>query len=178
VGDDSTLDAQLLEATGFVSEKLGRVFNQSTAGEVRYFTGNGTGKITIDDLVSLTQIAVDQALDGTYSTTFATSAWAVLEPYNAAIYGKPYTSLRLLSVGSPTLTTWPTYERAVRITGTWGWPAVPEVIRALCIRRTQEIRLGAIGQARPEFGEPPPDDSWRLWREAEVLYSRRLPAIA
>lgn len=198
-GVDTTLDSILLTASRLVEQRLGRVFNQSTADQARYFEGVGhegfdpygdrARKLAIDDLVSLaatTPIAVDLAMDGTYSTTFAASTWAVLTPFNAALQPEPepYTHIELLRRGSPTLAYWPRVPRVVRVTGTWGWPAVPGAIKELTIQIAHRIKqahdAGSSGEI-PTFeggsaiiGEA----DWRLWRDIEMRYSRRVPAVA
>lgn len=64
----------------------------------------------------------------------------------------------------------------VDVTGRWGWPAVPPVIRELTIHVAIDMRDshrgGAAGRVAvlDDVVEVQPD-TWRLWRSARMLYS-------
>ena len=198
-GADTELDAILLRASRIVEQRLGRVFNQSAASQARYYEGAGpeswdpygdrSRKLPIDDLVTLdaSGIAVDLAGDGLYSTTFSVSAWAVLSPYNAALQpeAEPYTHIELMRVGSPTLSYWPRRPRIVKVTGTWGWPAVPGAIKELTADIAHRIKqahvaggTGVIPTFEGGIEAGLSERDWRLWTDIERRYSRRVPAVA
>lgn len=155
--DDAAILAGLTAITRMLEEELGRVFNQSSAGEARYFDAGTpianddprskylvtpriygqTSGIAIDDLVTATEIASDLDGNGTYETIAVSTDYYLL-PYNAAIYSKPYTRVELSlnpanAIGG--------YAKAVRITGTWGWPSVPAPVKEATIQLAAILRL-------------------------------------
>ena len=70
-----------------------------------------------------------------------TTAWIRGLPENAGAESEPVYALEILSSRSGvTLTTWPNRPASIRITGTFGWAAVPQVIKDLVIHRTIELR--------------------------------------
>lgn len=160
--EDPSILEQLTAISRFVEMEAGRdgvprVFNQSVS-EARYFDAGATltdddprakylvtprsyspnsRGLTIDDLVSASEVASDVDGNGTWETVSA-PADTFLRPYNAAVYGKPYTRIELApfagaSVGG--------YLKAVRVTGVWGWPSVPLPIKEAVIQLTAILRL-------------------------------------
>lgn len=159
--DDPAIDAGLTAISRMLEEELGgrglpRVFNQSVS-EARYFDagtpisdddprskylvtprtyGTASG-VAIDDLVTLTEVASDVDGNGTWETVAAASD-TYLRPYNAAIYGKPYTRLLLAPLSSVTIGG---FAKAVRVTGVWGWPSVPTPIKEATIQLAAILRI-------------------------------------
>lgn len=90
--------------------------------------------LDIDDLVSVTSIAIDENRDNTFSLTLTTNDYELL-PRNASVKPEvePYHQIELTSWGS--VYAWPKDAR-VRITGIWGWPSVPSAIKLACIKWT------------------------------------------
>lgn len=154
--DDTAILAGLTAISRHIENVLDRRFNQTSAGVARYFDAGqpmsdddprarylvtprvyDNSAIKIDDIVTMTELASDTDGNGTYETVAGASD-TFLRPYNAAESGKPYTSIALaplaaVSVGG--------YAKAVRITGTWGWPAVPADIKEATIQLTAILRL-------------------------------------
>ena len=93
--------------------------------------------------------------DGVYDYTLDSSQY-VLEPQNwDGPEDSPYTQLRLaVGVVFPYVYTGRVYT--VQITGTWGWPAVPAMVKQACrmqvarILKRADSPLGLAGS--PEFG--------------------------
>lgn len=94
--------------------------------------------LDIDDLVSVEAITIDERLDNTFSRSVVSADYELL-PRNAALgpEPKPYNQLSLTPYGS--VYAFPRNAR-VRITGVWGWPSIPEVIRMACIKWTGIMR--------------------------------------
>lgn len=100
--------------------------------------GGMTRVLDIDDLVSVDAITIDEQLNNTFSRTLVSTDYQLL-PYNAALgpEPKPYNQITLTSYGMVYAFT---RNARVRVSGVWGWPAVPEVIRMACVKWTGIMR--------------------------------------
>lgn len=178
----ATVDAALDVASRLIERWTGRVFNASSAGVVRYFDGNGMPELWIDDFTALTAAAVDVDEDGTYSQAITLTA-LLKRPYNAAEVSEPFTSLELSGGRSAELSAWPAISRGVKLTGTWGWPAVPDAIvdaTIMVARQVRELRESGLTltiQAVDEQLRVRPG-AFPLIAALRDEYSRRLPTAA
>lgn len=178
--DDTALEAAITAASRMIDNYTERFFYRdgTTQSPVyRYYTPQDISVLMIDDIYSISQVAIDAAFDQTYSTVFATSDYLV-EPVNAPRKGWPYT--RILATGSY-IFPYP-LPQSVRVQGVWGWSAVPsEVSMATLI---QASRLFARRQS--PFGIAGAPDlgvvrlSARLDADVEVLLKdfRRRKGVA
>ncbi len=148
----------LIAASRAIEKRCGRRFwLDSDAAQVRFYRARRS-RLWIDDLASLTEFATDASGDGVYNEIWTANTDFVFEPENAAADGRPFESVLVhpLSQKQP----WPlSYPRAVRITGQFGWPAVPEAIKTatsllanrILIQKRQAplgvISIGLEGQA-------------------------------
>lgn len=106
-------------------------------------------------------VQTDTGYDGTYATTLTNGTHFFLNPINQSQFGVPgwpYTSLQLLSQASATLPMPATgYKPTVKITGTWGWAAVPADVTQACyvlaesIYKRKDAPFGVAGNGA--FGE-------------------------
>jgi hypothetical protein len=139
VGRNESRDTYELEdvvtaASRMVDRHCGRHFYQATA-DAREFDVDSDGYTVtfgaFNDLVSVTSVAYDNNDDGVYESTLTASQYQLLAPVQGQAPGTwPYTQLR--NVTSTLLPSPPTAsgrERLIRITGTWGWPAVPPEVK-------------------------------------------------
>ena len=186
IADDADILAQLT-AMSRMLERECRVapgtWNAGTASESRYFTpvtyANRLLRL-VDELgfqhvittIDNNGIAVDSDGDGDYDYTIdpAGETWVVARP--AIQLGRPYESLELFGFTTATFNYWPNYPRAVRVTGTWGWSAVPEPIKEMVIKMTRDIRDSQeAGAAGLLSGSGFKTDTWRLWLSLKSEYS-------
>lgn len=132
--DDTLLELAIESASRSIDEFAGRVFySQGTA--VRYFAAESAEYVAIDDLITISELATT----GTNANVFDV-IWTgynngapvdyQLEPLNnsAATDGvvQPVTGIRArVTYAFPTLGN----IALVRVTGTWGWSAVPTAIK-------------------------------------------------
>lgn len=108
-----------------------RFWKDTDANQVRYYTPSSSGLVVIDDLTTMTSLQVDQGGDGTFEETWTADTEYVLEPLNAAADSRPYTRVEAHPAGAKWF---PGYPRSVKVTGRFGWPAVPaEVVQATSI---------------------------------------------
>jgi hypothetical protein len=102
----------VLDAASRAAELLcGRVFWTETG--TRYFDVGNYYQLVLPDCLGVTEVAVDELEDLTYSKTLTADTEYVLQPYHAW----PKTSLLMLSYGGERLVTG---RRKLKVTGTWG----------------------------------------------------------
>ena len=113
----------------------GRVF-YSVGTANRDFAANDAYITLTDDLQSLTTLATTNEVGGTYTTWTANEYQ--LEPVNGQAGGitTPYTQIR--AVGDKTFN-YLNDQALVRVTGVWGWSAVPQPVKFATILET--VRL-------------------------------------
>lgn len=113
-------------ASELIDLHTGRTFG-TTGTVVRYFAPADNWLLPVDDLAG-TAITVETSTsaNGTYDVTFTPSDYQ-LEPLNARLNGIPWPYTALRAVGDHY---WPTAsgEATVRVTGVYGWPAIPSVV--------------------------------------------------
>lgn len=122
--DDVALENIIEAASRWIDRDRNRVFYATTA--TRYFTAVNSGRVKIDDLLSLTSLKTDFFDDGTYETTWTTADYRLF-PANAA----PYTEINTRAGGTKEF---PLSDDAVEVTGSWGYSSTaPEAITEACI---------------------------------------------
>lgn len=147
---DLDIQKAILAASRGIDQVLGRRFYpDGDADQVRYYTPTGPGRLWIDDLVTLTELATDAAGGTTFADVWTVNQDFVLEPFQAAAAGHPYTSITVHPAGSKRLPCG--YPRSVRVTGKFGWAAAPPqvktltaIIAARLVKRTREAPAGII----------------------------------
>lgn len=149
---DTVLTQVIAEASRQIERMTGRNFNQTPAGTARTYTAQGGSVLFVDDLVSVSAIATDDG-SRTYPATWAATDYDLL-PDEAPLFGRPYTRIDVAPTGRYGF---PTVARGVRVTGVWGWPAVPDDIRgatfllALRLWKRQDAPFGVTGSV--ELGQ-------------------------
>lgn len=150
--DDAIIEAKIEAASRAIDDLCGRVFYQEIA-QTRYYTAEDYDTLFVDDLISVTTLATDISGARTYDLVWNVTDYD-MEPYNAALRGKPYLYLRRQYWSQHFF---PTLRKGVKIVGTFGWPAVPPQVATAC--RIQSARLlkrkdavfGVVGSA--EMGQ-------------------------
>lgn len=136
---DLDIDADLNAVSRYIDSKVGRFFGQVTVPEARTYEGSGIRRLWTDDIVSLTKVAIDENLNGQFDTVLAPTDYQLI-PLNAPMgpESNPYTGLQLVWWGSRFI--FPPISQ-VRVTGIFGWPAVPVPVKRGCIQLTAILRL-------------------------------------
>lgn len=152
--DDSLLETAVESASRLVDGYATRNF-YAAGTAVRYFVPESTLVAEIDDLVSLTSLETSTKLDGTYDLTW-TSLDYQLEPLNGKVDGLTgWPSTRIRAIGNNVFQTY-SGEASVKVTGVWGWSAVPiavkqaTVIQASRIFKRLDSPLGVL--SAPDLG--------------------------
>lgn len=145
--DDSLLEMAVESASRAIDQYTNRSFyNAGTA--VRYYAPADSLNVQIDDLISLSSLQTMSDDEVVYDTTWASDDYQ-LEPLNGFVDGiaQPYNHIR--AIGDYTFLTL-SGEATVKVTGVWGWSAVPTqvtqatVIQASRIFKRLDSPLGII----------------------------------
>ena len=134
--DDSLLEMAIESASRAIDSYTNRNFyNAGTA--VRYFAPNGAFTVTTDDMISLSSLETMSDTDDTFDTTWTATDYQ-LEPINGVVDGirQPYTEIR--AVGDYTFLDL-AGEATVKVTGVWGWSAVPIQVTQACVIQSSRI---------------------------------------
>ena len=148
--DDTLLATVLDEASRDIDNYCGRIFYQTAAGTVRYYMARRSDELLIADCVSLTEVATDADGDRTYEDTWTATDYDLL-PENAAADSEPYTTIAVAPGGDYGFPSG--VRKGVKLTGVWGWPAVPGAVKQACLLRAAWIfnrrgtPLGLAGSA-------------------------------
>jgi len=105
-------------------------------------------RLEIDDLAAVTSLTVDTGGDGSYATTWVEGTDFFLDPANADTSGKPFEEIVLRARGGKFF---PPFQRAIKVTGTFGWPSVPVQLNQYAVIyvtqmviRTRQAPLGIL----------------------------------
>jgi hypothetical protein len=135
--DDALLETAVESASRLVDGYANRNF-YSSGSATRFFTPEDRIVCEIDDLISLTSLVVSADLDGVFDQTWNSTDYQ-LEPLNGradGLTGWPATRIR--AVGDYVFGT-NIGEASVRVTGTWGWSAVPSAIKQATVIQSSRI---------------------------------------
>lgn len=125
-GAGTSMDVVLRSVGEAVSQAIDAYCDRTfmvTVAEQRFFDGNGTGYLRVNDYVSLAEIAEDDRQDGTFGVTWGANDYANW-PYNAnptSLQGSPYRVIYVSSKSNGTQDHFQRGQRNYRVTGTWGY---------------------------------------------------------
>jgi hypothetical protein len=155
LGSETFADADITLALTGASRAIDKLCNRrfyadADVSQVRYYTPDDRRCLRIDDLVTLTSLTVDSNGDGTYEQTWTLNTDFVLKPLNAAADSEPWREIEIHPLGSYCF---PCHlPRSVKVTGKFGWAAVPDAIKAATmmlsarlIKRAREAPFGVAG---------------------------------
>lgn len=133
----ANLERAITAASRAIDQTCQRTFWKTSAGVSRDFVVCDQKLVTFgafNDLAAVTAVATDAAGDGTFETVWSASDYELL-PVNAsaAPEPKPWTHLRAVASRLFPYPTGSGKAARVRVTGTWGWPAVPADINQACL---------------------------------------------
>lgn len=143
--DDEDLQDAILVASRAVEQDCQRIFYSKT--DTRSFRAQGLWCLRLDtfnDLVSVTTLKTDADGDGTFETTWSAGDYQLLcadgtPNTNAGPEPRPYTQIRAVGARSFPVVCSTGRTNLVQITGTWGWPQVPDPIRRATRMMAAEI---------------------------------------
>lgn len=131
--DDTLLENAVTSASRRIDGYCGRFFYKTTSTAVTMFPFDSyICKFGNDLATNSATIALDTAGDGTYATTLVLNTDYVLEPLDTSLQGRPYRQARMVGGSTFPLFTIPSFP-TVRVTGLWGWNAVPSDVNQACL---------------------------------------------
>lgn len=176
------LDTALDAASRLVEDITGRTFYVDGSTSTRDYWPDDYRTVTVGDISTLTGVVLqtDEDDDGTFETTRSASDYQVLPVNNPSALGRPWTKLRIVGTSSSLFRVCG-YHSPIRVTATWGWPAVPGAVKeatliaAANLWKRKDAPFGVAGFA--EFGV------LRIRDDPDVKallkpFSIRYPAIA
>lgn len=134
--DDSLLEMSVESASRLIDGYANRSF-YSAGTASRYFVADNDFLTYIDDAVTITEIATDSSADGTYDIIWQASDYQ-LEPLNGRVDGLPAPYNAIRAIGDYTFPIWGG-EGLVKVTGTWGFSAVPVTVKQAAIIQASRI---------------------------------------
>jgi hypothetical protein len=166
---DAEIMTDLTAISRYLDGKLERFFSQDDSDVSRiYVPTDNLAVIYTDDIVTVTSITLDTAGDDTYATALTSYD---LMPFNAdkGPEPRPYTRIGQRS-------SYFTKDVRVKVTGTFGWPAVPEAIQRATIHLTAILRIESPRATRriSELGDvmETSDDAMSIIRQLTDRYKR------
>jgi hypothetical protein len=135
--DDTILEGNVEAASRMIDGFTMRSFyNAGTA--VRYFAPSSSVYCAIDDAISISEVKTSSDLDSVYDLTWAATDYQS-EPLNGKVDGLtgwPITGIR--AVDNYDFDAY-TGHASVKITGVWGWSAVPSPVKQATIIQASRI---------------------------------------
>lgn len=125
---DAVLGVMITAASRLIDAEVGRwpnFFYPSTDNAIRYYDGSGEAEQVIDEMVSITSVAVAES-GGTGASDY--TAWTqdvdyYVWPYIYDQLSQPIQKLVVDWVGAKSR--WPRYRKSVKVTGVFGYSATP-----------------------------------------------------
>jgi hypothetical protein len=135
--EDTLVDSLITAASSAIDQYCDRPAGFSPQGtQTRYYTALEYYRIDVDDLLTVSSLATDDGIDGTYSEVWTAGTYN-LTPYNAALEGRPYTGIES---SDTSILNFPKHvTKGVKIIGTWGWSAIPAAIKQACLLEVAKL---------------------------------------
>ena len=114
-------------------------------------------ELDIDDHATVSLVETDNDGSGAFATSWTFGVDYVLRPTQATAWGMPFTKI-VRKTTSPLVFPNASYLESVRVTGTFGWPAVPEavvqatsIIATKLVKRAREAPFAIVGVGVDNF---------------------------
>ena len=142
--DDFEIQLAVQAAARGIEKYTGRYFWRGT--DTRTYVPDGTWLTHVDDLVSVTTLKTDSSGTGVFDVTWTQGTDFELalgeRSYNVNASGEPwpYREIRVIGGGSKFFPfVWPLFRQdRIQITGVFGWPAVPALVKQAAIQLAAE----------------------------------------
>jgi hypothetical protein len=139
--DDAVLEDIIEAASRFWDGETCRYFYKNSVDEIRYFKAMDN-EIKVGDLVSITTLETDDGLR-TYPYSWAATDYD-LQPDNAVLNGRPYNKIIMSPITTQSMPNG--IIKGVKITGVFGWPSVPDIIKSATLMLSKAIADRRYGE--------------------------------
>lgn len=150
--DDLEILGSVTAVSRWIEDHCERVFYRQVA--TRTYDAASPLRLALHDLVEVTTLATDDAGSGSFATIWEPADFQVLRsPLALRPEEMPYTAIKAVGGRSfPACTSG--REQRIQVTGTFGWPVVPEPVRqAAAIWATDLLKLGTMAFGIAGYGE-------------------------
>lgn len=143
---DAVLEPVIEGISRMIDNYCARRFYSAT--ETHYYAATDPYCLRVDDISTASGLLIysDVDGDGVYENTWAATDYE-LTPYNAALEGWPFTKIETRLTGA----NWfPSTRKGVKITGAFGWAAVPKPVNRACVLQSTRLfkrYVTPLGQA-------------------------------
>ena len=137
--DDSLLEMAVESASRLIDGYCNRSFI-SAGTAARYYATNDPYVVQIDDARTITSVETSSSEDGIYDVTWNVTAHTgdvQAEPLNDYIGGIVWPYTRLRAIGDYVFPI--DRETTVKVTASWGWPAIPTTVQQAAIIQGSRI---------------------------------------
>ena len=147
--DDALLESSINSACRMIDQYCNRYFYSSSAGEVRYYKANDGFTCWIDDAQSITTVETSSTDPLIFDTTWGAEDYQLL-PANRNANGGYYPITGITATDNYLFPVWADIA-LVKVTGQFGWSAVPDpikfasIIQASRLFKRLESPLGVAG---------------------------------
>lgn len=147
--DDALLENSINSASRMIDQYCNRYFYSSSAGEVRYYKANDGFTCWIDDAQSISEVKTSSTDPLIFDTTWDVADYQVM-PANRWANGAYYPITAITATDNLLFPVWADIA-LVKVTGQFGWSAVPEpikfasIIQASRLFKRLESPLGVAG---------------------------------
>lgn len=135
--DDTALENVITAVSRWIDQFCNQRFYSETP-IVRYYTAMYADLLAVDTIQSVSALATDDNGARAWSTAWAATDYD-LEPINNPLLSPvaPYLWIATTPVGTKSFPVG--IPRGVKVTGTWGWAAVPAAIKEACLLQSQRV---------------------------------------
>lgn len=135
--DDYLIEQSINAASRMIDQYCNRYFYSGSAGEVRYYKANDALTCWIDDCQTVTEVATSPTDPIVFDTVWSVSDYQ-LNPENTVANGAYQPATSLTAIQNYVFPIWNDIN-LVRVTGTFGWPSVPDPIKFACIIQASRL---------------------------------------
>jgi hypothetical protein len=121
-------DLSITMASRDIEQWTGREFH-TTASSVRFFDSMDARTVNIDDCSAVSLVRADFGMDGTYAMTVTAYQLLPVGGRTPVLGSVAYTKLRGTLLAGATFPINTIRLGSVEVTATWGWAAVPDLIK-------------------------------------------------
>lgn len=135
--DDLLLENSINAASRMIDQYCNRFFYSGSPNEVRYYKANDGYICWIDDAQSISSVVTSATDPVIYDTTWDADDYQVL-PANRYANGGWYPITALTATDNYLFPTWAELP-LVKVTGQFGWNAIPDPIKFACIIQSSRL---------------------------------------